>query len=96
MKLVWSAFARADREAIFDYIAAQNPLAAIAVDERIQSATERLIQFPESGRPGRVEGTRELVIGLTPYIAAYLIDGKNIRILRILHGAQRWPEKLPQ
>ena len=66
------------------------------MDERIQSATKRLIQFPESGRSGRVEGTRELVIGLTPYIAAYLIAGKNIRILRVLHGAQRWPEKLPQ
>ena len=96
MKLVWSAFARVDREAIFDYIAAQNPLAAIAVDERIQSATERLIQFPESGRPGRVEGTRELVIVRTPYIAAYLIAGKSVRILRVLHGAQLWPEKLPQ
>ena len=96
MRLEWSAFAFADREAIFDYIEADSPQAAIAVDERIQTQVERLIQFPESGRIGRVEGTRELVIDRTPYIAAYRIEGTGIRILRILHGAQIWPLAMPE
>jgi toxin ParE1/3/4 len=94
MRLQWSHWARADREAIFDYIEADSPQAAIAVDERIQTQVEGLVRFPESGRPGRVEGTRELVIDRTPYIAAYRIAGNTVRILRVLHGAQQWPEKI--
>lgn len=96
MKLVWSAFALADRDGIFTYIEADSPRAAIAVDERIASAARRLVDFPESGRPGRVVGTRELVITGTPYVAAYAVTAETIRILRVLHGAQRWPDELPQ
>ena len=52
--------------------------------------------FAESGLPGRVDGTRELVIDRTPYIAAYRVAGVTVQILRVLHGAQRWPEDIPQ
>lgn len=45
------------------------------------------------GREGRVEGTRELVIDRSPYIAVYSILGETVRILRVLHGAQKWPEE---
>jgi addiction module RelE/StbE family toxin len=96
MRLEWSVFALADREAIFDYIEADSPRAAIAVDERIQARVEGLAQFPEMGRVGRVEGTRELVISRTPYIAAYRIAGDTVRILRVLHGAQQWPDEMPE
>ena len=57
----------ADR--IFDYVEAANPRAAIAVDERIDAQIARLRRFPATGRPGRSEGTRELVVKRTPYIA---------------------------
>jgi toxin ParE1/3/4 len=96
LRLEWSLFALADREAIFDYIEADSPRAAIVVDDRIQQHVEQLRQFPESGRPGRIEGTRELVIDRTPYIAAYQIVGKKVRILRVLHGARLWPEEMPE
>lgn len=96
MKLVWSAFALADRDGIFTHIEADNPRAAIAVDERIAAAVRGLIDFPDSGRPGRVLGTRELVITGTPYIAAYAVSASTIRILRVLHGAQKWPDELPE
>lgn len=96
MRLLWSDFARADREQIFDYIEADSPRAAIAVDERIHTQIERLLQFPEIGRPGRVAGTRELVLTHTPYIAAYRISGDIISILRVLHGAQLWPDEMPE
>ena len=95
MKLVWSAFALSDRETIFTHIEGENPAAAIAVDERIAAAAHRLRDFPESGRPGRVSGTRELVVTGMPYLAAYLVSGETVRILRVLHGAQQWPEDLP-
>jgi addiction module RelE/StbE family toxin len=94
MQLEWSIFAQADREAIFDYIEADSPQAAITVDDRIREQVESLMKFTEMGRPGRIDGTRELIIQRTPYIVAYRIVGKTIRILRVLHGAQMWPEEL--
>ncbi|AVA23827.1 type II toxin-antitoxin system RelE/ParE family toxin (plasmid) [Rhizobium sp. CB3171] len=96
MKLIWSAFALADRDGIFTHIEADNPAAAASVDERIAAAARRLRDFPESGRPGRIAGTRELVITGTPYIAAYVVTETAVRILRVLHGAQQWPEALPE
>jgi toxin ParE1/3/4 len=93
MQLEWSRFALADREAIFDYIDADSPQAAIGVDDRIRLQIEELARFPKMGRAGRVGGTRELIVQRTPYIVAYRIAGKTIRILRVLHGAQMWPPK---
>lgn len=92
----WSVFARADRQSIFDFIEAENPRAAVAVDDRIRLCIEVLARFPELGRIGRVEGTRELVASQTPFIAAYRIEGENLHILRILHGAQQWPDEIPE
>ena len=86
--------AQADREAIFDYIEADSPQAAVTVDDRIRTQVEGLVRFPESGRLGRVEGTRKLVIDRTPYIAAYRVAGSVVRVLRVLHGSQRWPEEI--
>lgn len=94
MRLEWSRFAQADREAIFDYIEGDNPQAAVVVDDRIRTHVEGLARFPESGRPGRVEGTRELVIDRTPYIVAYRVAGRVVRVLRVLHGAQKWPGEI--
>jgi toxin ParE1/3/4 len=96
MRLEWSRLAQADRDAIFDYIEVDSPQAAITVDERIRVQVDGLARFPESGRRGRVEGTRELVIPRTPYIAAYRMAGDTVRILRVLHGAQRWPEDMSE
>jgi len=81
MHLEWSVFSLADRTAIFDYIEADNPRAAIDLDDRIETRVEGLVQFPEMGRPGRIEGTRELVIVGTPYIAAYRIAVANLERL---------------
>jgi len=69
--------------------------AAISVDERIEEQTEMLIRFPECGRQGRIEGTRELVISRTPYIVSYRVLDNAVRILRVLHGAQLWPDDIP-
>ena len=74
-----------------DYIALDNPLAAISQDEEIEQQTNLLIEQPKMGRAGRVRGTRELVISRTPFIAVYRIEGERIEILRFLHGAQKRP-----
>jgi toxin ParE1/3/4 len=91
----WSVWALADRDAIFDYIEADSPKTAALVDSRIEKHVKALAQFPEIGRPGRVEATRELVVKRTPYIVAYRIEGNSVRILRVLRGAQDWPENMP-
>jgi toxin ParE1/3/4 len=96
MRLEWSIFAQADRDAIFDYIEADSPQAAITVDERIRAQVEGLARFPKSGRSGRIAGTRELVIQRTPYIVAYSVERNTVRILRVLHGAQQWPENMSE
>lgn len=94
MKLVWAQFALADRSSIFSRIEADSPAAAAHVDEQIVLAVRRLLDFPESGRPSRIAGTRELVVSRTPYIAAYVVTTERVRILRILHGAQIWPDEI--
>jgi toxin ParE1/3/4 len=71
-----------------------DPRAAIAVDERIAMQVLVLLQFPDGGRPGRVEGTRELVVRRTPYIVAYRVAKDCVRILRVLHSAQLWPGEM--
>jgi addiction module RelE/StbE family toxin len=82
-------------EDIKERIAADNPAAASRMIERIRDAVSRLARFPASGRPGRVAGTRELVIAGTPYIVPYRVTGDAVQIITILHGAQRWPERFP-
>jgi toxin ParE1/3/4 len=51
-----------------------------------------LTEHPYSGRKGRVEGTRELVISRMPYIAAYVVEEGYIAILAVLHHARKWPD----
>lgn len=94
MRLEWSALAIEDRYAIFDYLEEDIPHAAVVVDDRIRVQVRQPLQFPETGRPGRVEGARELVISRAPYIAAYRIADDIVRILRVLHGAQLWPNEM--
>lgn len=89
--LVWLQQAINDRDAQLDYIAKDNPLAAVAQGDRIDDQIDQLLQHPKMGRPGRTQGTRELVISRTPFIVVYRIKGKRIELLRLLHGAQKWP-----
>ena len=92
MKIRWSPTAVADLVSIREYIAKDSPAAARKVATRIKEAANRLIEFPLSGRVGRVPETRELVIPGTSYIAAYTIRGDEVLIAAVLHGRQKWPE----
>jgi len=50
----------------------------------------------EARQASRVDGTRDLVILRTPYVVAYRIADDTVRILRVLHGARRWPEDMSE
>ena len=93
MKIVWLPQAQITRFAQLDYIAQDNPLAAIAQDEEIERQVDVLINHPELGRLGRVLGTRELVISYTSFIVVYRISGQRIEILRVLHSSQLWSDE---
>ena len=90
MKLYWAAEAIADRVDIYDYIEADNPEAAVVLDELFSKAAERLQTHPMLGRAGRVDGTRKLVAHEN-YILVYDIGGDKVRVLRVLHSARQWP-----
>lgn len=92
MSVDWSPLALADREAIFDFIEAKSPRSAAGIDERIAVAVRRLSFFPEIGRPGRVAGTRELVVEGAHLVVAYRRDAESITVLRVLHSSRRWPD----
>ena len=92
MILVWLPEALRNRFEQLDYLAQDNPLAAADQDEEIEHQVDLLLQNPKMGRPGRMQGTRELVISRSPFIAVYRLKGsRRIEILRLLHGSQQWP-----
>ena len=78
---------------IRERIAMDNPAAATRVIDRIQAATRRLGGSSALGRPGRVVGTRDLVISGTPYIVPYRVRADEVQIITVLHSAQRWPDR---
>jgi toxin ParE1/3/4 len=93
--LEWLPTAQRDFDDLVDYISADHPIAAIEQGDEIEAQIALLEDHPRMGRPGRVKGTRELVIVRSPFIVAYRIKGKTVQILRVLHGAQQWPERFP-
>ena len=93
MTIVWSPEAIEDLIALRAYIAEQSPAGAQRVVLRILHDIEHLLpDNPHMGRPGRVPGTRELVVPQTPYIVPYRVQGDAIQILRVYHSARRWPD----
>jgi toxin ParE1/3/4 len=95
VRLVWSAQSAEDLAALRAFIAADSPGAAKRMVRRIAEMVETLLpQKPEIGRRGRAPGTRELVISKTLFVVAYRVHNGTIEILRVLNGAQRWPDRL--
>jgi len=94
VRIEWTPAAEASALAIADYISIDAPLAALAIHEEIHRQVALLGDYPHMGRPGRCAGTRELVIARTPYIVAYRLERLAVVVLRVLHGAQRWPRVL--
>jgi toxin ParE1/3/4 len=91
MKPVWARAAIRDLIHAREYIGLENQDAAREIASRIVEATERVIQFPEVGRPGRVSGTRELVVSGTQYLIVYRLKKNAVHFLRVLHKRQKWP-----
>jgi len=92
MKIKWVRRALTDLDEAAAFISHDNPQAAKRMVKRIRDAARLLSDQPNAGRPGRVHGTRELVIADTPFILPYRVVQNTVQILRVLHGARSWPE----
>ncbi|OLE32864.1 MAG: hypothetical protein AUG47_05515 [Alphaproteobacteria bacterium 13_1_20CM_3_64_12] len=89
----WTHSARRDYRNVLEWLNDRNPTAATRTADRIDDRLALLARMPQMGRSGRVEGTRELVISRTRYLVVYRFEETTdqILIVRLLHGAQRWP-----
>ncbi len=94
MMIKWLDDAIYDLQALRQYVAQDKPTAANRVAKRILSTVNLLPEQPSMGRPGRVPGTRELIVSSMPYIIPYRVKNNSIEILRVLHVAMQWPEEL--
>jgi addiction module RelE/StbE family toxin len=90
-KIEWSRPAINDLISAGEYLSKDSPDAAIRMADRVQEAVEFLTDHPSIGRPGRLEGTREIVASGTPFVVVYWLRSGVVQILRVLHHAQKWP-----
>lgn len=93
MRVRWlrTALRNLDDEAA--YIATDDPKAAQQVVRRVLDAVATLAEQPALGRPGRIPGTRELVVPKTRYIVPYRVQGQTVEVLRVFHTSRRLPQK---
>jgi toxin ParE1/3/4 len=91
MQIRWTNTALDNLDAAVEYIAADNAAAAKKVAQKIWDTIQLLKDQPGLGRPGRVTGTRELVVSGLPYIVPYIEKDGAIIILRIMHSSIKWP-----
>jgi toxin ParE1/3/4 len=91
LRIRWTRPALADLEAIGDFIARDNPVAAQRIVLSLVTSIDKLRDHPNLGSLGRLTGTRELVVVGTPYIVPYRVRGDDVEVLAVFHGARRWP-----
>ena len=94
MTVAWSPRAIGHLADLRAYIARENPDAAARTATILLAAVDRLAVLPNLGRPGRVSGTRELVIPGTRYVIPYRVRGGRLEIIAVFHGRRRWPQHL--
>jgi toxin ParE1/3/4 len=80
-----------DLENITDYLFEKTPGNATRLVRKLYEAPSALRTFPNRGRLGRIKGPRELVVPSSPFIVIYRVTRGTVNIVRILHGAQKWP-----
>lgn len=91
MQLRWTQEASDDLERIAKYLFEHAPEHAERIVRVLFDTPSHLLKFPYRGRPGQKEGTRELVVSSLPYVVVYAVSEDVIHVVRILHGAQKWP-----
>lgn len=86
----WTARARLNVAVLIDYVAVKSPIAAHVLEERIINAVARLPLNPYLYRPGRLAGTRELVVDPN-HVVVYRITQSAIEVVTVLHSRTKYP-----
>ena len=94
MIIVWSPRAVDHLTHLRSHIARDDPKAATRVAGSLLEAVGRLAELPNLGRPGRVAGTRELVVPGTPHVIPYRVRGDRLEVIAVFHTRQKWPRQL--
>lgn len=94
MQVKWlrRALENLDEEAA--YIARDSPHMAAELVRHLRESVAMLAEHPEMGRPGRIAGTRELVVTRFSYILPYRVRGGAVEVLRVFHTARKWPGRM--
>lgn len=93
MRIKWLQKAIKTFDKAMGYIAQEDEEAAQTISEDIEARVAGLLEQPYQGRPGRIFGTRELVIDKYPFIVPYRVKGDEIQILRVFHTSRKPPRK---
>jgi len=92
MRVRWLQNAIKNLDAEADYIAQENSKAAADMFVYVKNKVDSLSEFPSSGRPGRVPGTRELVVDRYPFVVPYRVVGDDLHVLRVFHTRRKLPK----
>ena len=93
MRLKWLPTALRNLDSEASFVAADEPAAARLVVKRVLTAVGLLAEQPGLGRPGRVPGTRELLVPKTRYIVPYRVRGDTLEVLRVFHTSRQPPRQ---
>ena len=88
MRIRWTPPAAADMLSISEYLREHHPRYRQPTMRKLYKKIRALKDAPYLGRPGRVEGTREILFPPMPYIAVYRVHEQSIEIWRIYHTSQ--------
>ena len=88
MRIRWTPAAAADLQQISEYLQEHHPQYRQPTLRKLYETIRGLKEAPYRGRPGRVEGTREVLFPPLPFVAVYRINGETIEVLRVWHTAQ--------
>lgn len=92
MQVKWLRRALRNLEQEAAHIARDHPQAAAVLISEADESTRLLARHPDMGRPGRVPGTRELVLPHFPHIIPYRVKEQRVEILRVFHTSRKWPQ----
>ena len=93
MRVRWLRAALRNLDEQASWIAEDDPAAARLVVQRVLEAVTLLQQQPGLGRPGRIPGTREVVVPKTRLIVPYRVHGEHVEILGVFHTSRQPPSR---
>jgi toxin ParE1/3/4 len=91
MRIRWTPPAAADLQNISDYLREHHPQYRQPTLRKLYQKIRALRHAPYVGRPGRIEGTRELLFSPLPYIGVYRVTKQTIEVWRVYHTSQDRP-----